>query len=134
MKNKTKKRVKELEEKFEQIVKETNESLRTINKNQKNFTDRLSIVELKGQATLENISPGAGSALIVKPTPHKSVINPTKTLEERLDVLGVVFDGDMVGFMDSDLCKASFFISGYKITPTDDEIVDKVKQIIEILK
>jgi len=69
-------------------------------------------------------------------TPNKKVINPDKTLEERLEELGCgvseEYSYGVVLFMLINLP------NGYKVSfpyyDDDNEIIEKVKQIIEILK
>ena len=131
-KNKLKKRVKELED-CELDVRVT-EIIKRID----SLTERLTPIEER----LKRFDEG----MKLQPeTPHKHVITADKTLEERLEELGCAkvniykYTGNELGETDVEIefegrqeqqGELRFDIKKY----TPDEIVEKVKNIIEILK
>jgi uncharacterized coiled-coil protein SlyX len=121
---KPKKKKNKLEKRVEQLTK----NLLYLGKRVTDLEDN--------QTESEAITPS--SKIIVPETPNKKVINPSdKTLEERLEELECEITkrtntsrcGYDVWFTDSLGWYQLIILEG-----TEDEIVEKVKQIIEILK
>ena len=134
-KNKLKKRVKELDKKYVDLERKYQSMCRQTQA----ILDHGKNPLKDNQDTLEGQEWDNGE------TPHKNVMNPDKTLEERLRITGCedidfTDNGDSLSFAyeNKEQCLDRFCLwlhgSCGDRRLTDNEIVEKVKQIIEILK
>jgi len=161
-KNKLEKRVKELEKLYVLMNKRHINEITSLNELWKDDQNKLDDLDTKyksiwkqTQAILDHLNgtgnnpvkdkydaPDIVDDIISDPkdteTPNKKVINPDKTLKERLEELGCGIEScDIIDF--NNMININFKLGEWYQSlcfecKTDDEIVEKVKQIIDILK